>query len=135
MTAVSDDEEDLLRQREELRARIAFYGSTPGYGVVFDVSGWEGLGEELNRLQRAGDFAAMSAAITDDILEACAITATWDELPAALLDRYAGKGARLVCYSTLSQWDRDPASRERWADVTGQFHALAAARPDRPSPR
>ncbi len=128
MTAVSDDEEDLFRQREELRARIAFYGSTPGYGVVFDVSGWEGVGERLNVLQRAGDFAAMSATITDEMLDACAVTATWDDLPAALLARYGGKGARLVCYSTLSQWDRDPASRERWKDVTTRFHALAGGR-------
>jgi probable F420-dependent oxidoreductase len=127
MTAVSDDSDDLEQQREELRARIAFYGSTPGYGIVFDVSGWPGVGERLNALQRAGDFAAMSATITDAMLDACAVTATWDELPAKLIERYAGKGSRLVCYSTLSQWDRDPSSQARWRDVTERFHALAGS--------
>ncbi len=125
MTAVSDDEEDLLRQRNELRHRIAFYGSTPGYGVVFDVSGWPGLGEELNGLQRQRDLAAMASLITDEILDACAITATWADLPQQLLDRYGSRAARLVCYSTLSQWERDPSARERWKDVADRLHVLA----------
>ena len=32
MTAVGDDEADVMSQREELRARLAWYGSTPGTG-------------------------------------------------------------------------------------------------------
>ena len=36
MTAVSDDEAVIAQQRENIRCPIAFYGSTPGYGVVFD---------------------------------------------------------------------------------------------------
>ena len=61
MTAVGDDEDDRARQREQLRQRLAFYGSTPGYGVVFDASGWPGTGERLVQLQRAGDRTALSA--------------------------------------------------------------------------
>jgi alkanesulfonate monooxygenase SsuD/methylene tetrahydromethanopterin reductase-like flavin-dependent oxidoreductase (luciferase family) len=124
MTAVSDDEETRNRQRESIRARIAFYGSTPGYGVVFDSSGWPGVGEELNRLQREGDTAAMTELVTDDIVDAVAITSTWDQLPEKLLDRYCARASDVVCYSTLEHWDDDADALARWQDVTRRFAEL-----------
>jgi probable F420-dependent oxidoreductase len=125
MTAVSDDEQVLERQRDGLRARLAFYGSTPGYGVVFDTSGWPGVGERLNGLQRQGEFAAMTAIITDEMLDALAVTSTWDELPGKLLDRFGDRADDIVCYSVLDNWDDDPASLERWQDVTRRVGELA----------
>ena len=69
MTAVSDNEEVRQQQRDSIRGRPAFYGSTPGYGVVFDASGWPGTGERLNALQRQGDVQAMKDTITDEMVE------------------------------------------------------------------
>jgi probable F420-dependent oxidoreductase len=129
MTAVSDDEEARNRQRESIRARIAFYGSTPGYGVVFDTSGWPGVGEELNRLQREGNVAAMMELVTDSIVDAVAITSTWDQLPARLLERYSGRASDVVCYSALEHWNDEPEARERWEDATRRFRELRAPRP------
>lgn len=125
MTAVSDDERVLERQRDTVRARLAFYGSTPGYGVVFDTSGWPGVGEALNGLQRQGDFAAMTATITDDMVDALAVTATWDELPAKLLDRFGGRADDIVCYSVLDHWDDEPDALGRWQDVTRRVRELS----------
>ncbi len=127
MTAVSDDEAVLERQRNGIRARLAFYGSTPGYGVVFDTSGWPGVGERLTALQREGDFAAMTEAITDDMLDALAVTSSWDDLPRKLLDRYGGRADDIVCYSVLEQWGDDPDSLERWQDVNRRFLELRDA--------
>jgi probable F420-dependent oxidoreductase len=124
MTAVGDDEDDRTRQREQLRQRLAFYGSTPGYGVVFEASGWPGIGERLVQLQRAKDLAALSATITDDMIDAFAVTATWDELPRVLAERYAGRIQRLVCYSAVSQWSQAPESRMRWATAAHKFQEL-----------
>jgi probable F420-dependent oxidoreductase len=124
MTAVSDDEEVRERQRDDIRARLAFYGSTPGYGVVFDSSGWFGVGERLNALQRQSDFGAMTATITDEMLDALAITSTWDDLPAKLLDRFGDRAADIVCYSVLEHWDDDPDSLGRWQDVNRRFGQL-----------
>ncbi len=125
MTAVSDDEAVRARQRDAIRARLAFYGSTPGYGIVFDTSGWPGVGERLNALQREGDFAAMQSTITDEMVDAFAITSTWDELPARLLDRYDGRADDIVCYSVLDHWSDDPDSLERWQDVNRRFGELS----------
>jgi probable F420-dependent oxidoreductase len=117
MTAVSDDDEVREKQRASIRARLAFYGSTPGYGVVFDESGWPGVGEQLNRLQREGKLDEMKRTITDEMVDAFAITSTWDELPARLLDRFGNLADDIVCYSVIEQWDDDPDSLSRWQDV------------------
>lgn len=123
MTAVSDDEGTLRRQREAIRARLAFYGSTPGYGVVFDESGWPGVGEELSQLQRRGDFGAMTALVSDEMVDAMSVTATWEDLPARLADRYRGRADEVVCYSALEHWADDPESMRRWQDVNRRFVA------------
>jgi probable F420-dependent oxidoreductase len=127
MTAVSDDESVRLRQREHIRMRLAFYGSTPGYGVVFDASGWAGVGEELNRLQRAGDVEQMAKTITDEMIDAMAITCSWDELPRKLLARYGTRADQIVCYSVFEQWDDDEDSIGRWQDVNSRFRDLVAS--------
>jgi probable F420-dependent oxidoreductase len=121
MTAVSDDEDVRARQRESIRTRIAFYGSTPGYGVVFDASGWPGVGEELHRLQRTGDLQAMSRAVTDDIIDGIAITSTWEDLPARLVARFAGRADEIVCYSVVEQWSDDTDSLGHWQDINRRF--------------
>jgi probable F420-dependent oxidoreductase len=121
MTAVSDDEADLERQREQIRERLAFYGSTPGYGVVFEASGFPGTGERLVTLQRSGDLKTMVATITDEMIDAFSLTAGWDDLATKLAERYGQRADRIVCYSASSQWADDPDSRERWTAVVAEF--------------
>lgn len=124
MTAVGDDEESVARQREQLRDRIAFYGSTPGYGVVFDASGWPGVGERLSQALRDRDPRGMARLVSDEMLDAMTVTATWPELAKALADKYQGKASAIVCYSAHEQWAADPASAERWQDVISEFKRL-----------
>ena len=127
MTAVADDDELLERQRDGIRARLAFYGSTPGYGIVFDASGWPGVGETLNALQRQGDFDAMKATVTDEMVDALAITSSWDDLPDKIIDRFGDRADEIVCYSVLEQWDDQPDSLERWQDVNERFALIGTA--------
>lgn len=117
MTIVGEREEELSPQREEVRMRIAFYGSTPGYDVVFDTHGWDGVSERLNQLQRAGDVAGMAATVTDEMVDAFAVTASWDGLAPALIDRYGGVARHVICYSASPQWSSHPATLERWSEV------------------
>ena len=126
MTAVSDDESVRERQRQGIRARLAFYGSTPGYGVVFDASGWDGVGERLNLLQKERKLEEMMAVITDDMVDAFAITSTWDELPQKLFDRFGGVADDVVCYSVFEHWGDEPDPMGRWQDVNRRFDKLAA---------
>ena len=125
MTAAADDEPTLLARREHLRRRVAFYGATPGYDVVFAATGFTGLGAELRELMRAGRTDAMAALVTDDLLAAVAVTAGWSDLPAMLAERYSGLADRVVCYATADTLS-DPAEAERWQDVTREFRRLTA---------
>lgn len=125
MIAVSDDDEVRDRQREAIRARVAFYGSTPGYGVIFDTLGWPGVGERLNSLQRSGNFDQMFDTIADEMLDEIAVTSTWDDLPRRLLSRFEGTADDIVCYSVFEQWDDEPDVLARWQDVNRQFRELA----------
>lgn len=125
MTAVSDDDDVRQRQRNGIRARLAFYGSTPGYGIVFDSSGWPGVGERLNSLQREGKMDEMQRLITDEMVDSFAITSTWDDLPEQLVAHLGGIADQIVCYSVLEHWKDDPDSLGRWQDVNRRYHEMA----------
>jgi probable F420-dependent oxidoreductase len=118
MTSVGDTEEEIARAREELRFRVAFYGSTRTYQAVFDAHGWAGIADRLHELQRAGDLAAMAATITDEMLDAFTVSATWDRVADELVARYQGVADRLVMYGAASDWaPGNPGTLERWRDV------------------
>ena len=70
------------RGRDAMRPRLAFYGSTPAYKVILDVHGWGDLQPELNRLSKTGDWATMSALITDEMVDAFSVQGTPDEIGA-----------------------------------------------------
>ncbi len=125
MVAVSDDDAVRDRQREGIRARLAFYGSTPGYGVIFDSLGWPGVGERLNALQRAGSLDQMLKTVTDEMLDELAVTSTWEDLPRRLVSRFGDTADDVVCYSVFDHWDDEPDALARWQDVNRHFRELA----------
>ena len=122
---VGDNEEDLARQRAEVRRQMAFYGTTPTYDVVFEQSGFDGVGETLRRCMARRDFEALDATITDEMLDVFTITATWDDLPAALIDRYDGVVQRIFPYAAQGVFTGTGESRARWADVVSRVKAGA----------
>jgi probable F420-dependent oxidoreductase len=112
---------DTPEEREGLltlaRQQIAFYGSTKNYSFQFDDLGFEGVSARLNDLLKAGDSDAMTATITDEMVEHFAVVATWDDLADALIDRYEGTAARLVTYLTEESLRRSPSDLARWGEV------------------
>ena len=116
-TIVGDSEEERAPQRESVRRQLSFYGSTRTYRPVFETHGWGETSEQLHRLMARGDTDAMAAAITDEMLDAYAVTATWDELPDAILGRYRGVADRVFSYGPAKDWIGDPGLRRRWQAV------------------
>ena len=117
LTIVGDTDEEQERWRQAARFQLAFYGSTRTYRGVFETHGWDGTSERLWELQKAGDLPGMAAVITDEMLDVLAVTATWDSLGPALLERYAGveHPVRIICYfagnslradDTFDQWQQ-----------------------------
>ena len=116
-----------IRDRREMaRAQVAFYGSTPNYGFIFELLGREGTTERLRERQKAGDHAGMVALIDDDLLEAFVVTGTFDELPQRLAQRYGGVAQRVVLYFAGLAWGEDPTSLLRWGEMAHQLRRLTS---------
>jgi alkanesulfonate monooxygenase SsuD/methylene tetrahydromethanopterin reductase-like flavin-dependent oxidoreductase (luciferase family) len=66
--------------RDEVRAQIAFYYTTRLYHTILKPHGWESAGEAAAEAFRRGDLAAMTRAITDEMIDEIAIAGTVPEV-------------------------------------------------------
>jgi probable F420-dependent oxidoreductase len=98
------------------RRQIAFYGSTPAYRPVLELHGWGDLQGELNTLSKRGEWDEMGKLITDEILDAFAVTCPLDDVARAVRARFDGSVDRFSFYQT---YDVEP---ERWSEVLAGFH-------------
>ncbi len=77
ITAVADSTE---QARNEARGQIAFYYTTRLYHSILRPHGWEASGEVIASAFRKGDYAAMTEAVTDEMVDEIAIAGTPDEV-------------------------------------------------------
>lgn len=128
MTATGSTAEEIAQTREHARTMIAFYGSTRTYAPVFEHHGYEGLSDRLHAHQRAGDVAGMTALISDDILDHYVVAAGFDELADALVERYRdlAPNVRLMSYTAINQYARDPSVLTRWGAVAHRIRSATA---------
>ncbi len=87
------------------RRQIAFYGSTPAYREVLELSGRAGLQQELNRLSKAGQWDAMGELIDDRLLAEFAVVGALEDLPRLVAERLSGLTQRVLFSFELP--DRD----------------------------
>jgi probable F420-dependent oxidoreductase len=85
----------------EIRRSLSFYASTPTYRSVLDLHGWGEIGEQLSRLAARGQWNEMPGLVTDEMLDACAIWGTSDDVAAKLRAEYGGLVDRLGIYEAL----------------------------------
>ncbi len=86
LICAAPDEATLAARVPDVRARVAFYASTPGYRAAFEV---HGLGE-LAVLSRAQRWEEMPARINDEVLHTYAVVGTYAEIGRKLVARYRG---------------------------------------------
>jgi len=110
MVIVAETEEELASGRNAMRPRLAFYGSTPAYKVVLETHGWGELQPELNRLSKTGDWATMSALITDEIVDTFAVSGTPEQIAPRMQERY-GDIAQRVSFDTPARLGADRVAR------------------------
>lgn len=109
-----EERESLVRRT---RTQIAFYGSTRNYAFQFDDLGFDGTSAKLNERLKAGDLDGMSAAITDEMLDAFAIVGPWDEVADRVVERYGGLATRVISYLTVEDIARHPDHLARWGEL------------------
>jgi len=90
MCAVGRDDAEIAERLVGLRRQLAFYGSTPAYRGVLEHHGWGELGDELNRLSKRGEWAAMGDAIDDEVVREFAVVGAPDTVASEIRARFTG---------------------------------------------
>jgi probable F420-dependent oxidoreductase len=93
-----DTENERARNAEAVRQQIAFYASTRTYEPVLAAHGWEDVLDDLHEKSLEGDWKGMASLITDEMLDAIAVSGTYQTIGAKLRERYAGLLDRIALY-------------------------------------
>lgn len=114
---MGDSRAEIDKMRETVRMQIAFYASTRTYKPVLDVHGWGDVCLKLNAKAAKGEWQAMADDVTDEMLDAYAVTGAPAEIPALLRERYDGLLDRVAFYHQ----DRSGVNDARWQQIVRDF--------------
>ncbi len=104
---------------EVQRSQVAFYASTPSYRPVLDLHGWGSIGDQLQALAARGQWGEMPQLISDAMLEAFVIVATWDTIADQLRAKYDGLLDRVGLYRPYVPGAEDVPWSRLAADMKG----------------
>jgi probable F420-dependent oxidoreductase len=121
--APGDTPDEVHQWREMARTQVAFYGSTPNYGFIFDQVGREGTTARIREQQKAGDIAGMAAVIDDELLEHFCISGDWASVADGIVQRYRGAATRVVSYFAGMAYSRDPSALGPWGELARAVQA------------
>jgi probable F420-dependent oxidoreductase len=88
LVASGSDDESLAHSIEDVRARIAFYASTPTYRPCLEMYGLGDLARHMSTLSREQRWEELPALVDDKFLDTFAIVGRSDEIGAKLLERF-----------------------------------------------
>ena len=112
-------EEEIEKERQVAKARIAFYASTRSYSPVMATHGWDDTAKKLYRMSVDGQWNEMAGQITDEMLDAFAVIGGYDDIVSKIKDRY-GRYAKSIGFSIPVETTGD---RERLQDMIRQLGA------------
>jgi len=112
-------EEALARVTDTVRARVAFYLSTPSYRRTFELHGWSDIAEQASRLSKQQDWDALPGLVHDDMLHAVATLGTHETIGAQLVERYGSRVDRIE----FSMPVNSPAEAETYRGILGELRA------------
>ena len=88
-------EKQLAVSTETVRARVAFYLSTPAYRRAFELHGWGDIAEQASRLSKAQNWDALPALVDDEMLHTVATLGTHETIAKQLRERYSERVDRI----------------------------------------
>ncbi len=95
LVGTAPDSESLARVTETVRARVAFYLSTPSYRRTFELHGWDDIAIEASRLSKAQDWETLPTLVHDEMLHTVATLGTYDTIAGQLNERYGSRVDRI----------------------------------------
>jgi probable F420-dependent oxidoreductase len=120
LIATAPDQAALAEKIRDVRARVAFYASTPAYFAAFRAHGLDDLADELKALSKAQRWEEMPKYISDEVLHTYAVVGTYDEIADKLIERY-GDFASSVEFSIPVA---NAANRQRLRAMAAELQAL-----------
>jgi probable F420-dependent oxidoreductase len=117
------DEATVAEGLEQVRRRLAFYGSTRSYLPILSLHGLDELGLKLHAMSLAGRWNEMAGEVPGDVVRIFAACGTYDEITNAIDARFGG----LADSIEMSFPAGTPAGlqRELLADIRRIPHAFA----------
>jgi probable F420-dependent oxidoreductase len=88
LIAAAVNEEQLEKRIRDVRARIAFYASTPAYRPAFEIWGHGELADRLSILSREQRWEEMPSYIDDDMLHKYAVVGLYDDVAEKIVERF-----------------------------------------------
>ncbi len=95
LVGTAADEEALAVVSETVRARVAFYLSTPSYRRTFELHGWGDIAEQASVLSKQQKWDDLPALVHDEMLHTVATLGTHDTIASQLVERYRGRVDRI----------------------------------------
>ena len=117
LVATAPDRATLADRIQDVRARVAFYASTPTYLAAFETDGHAETARKLQALSRAQRWEEMPALVSDEMLGTYAVIGTHDEIAAKLKARYGGLATHLEFTMPLAAPDDTETLRELIAEL------------------
>jgi hypothetical protein len=102
-----------------VRARLAFYVSTPAYRPAVEHHGLGDLARQLSLLARAQDWEKMPDYISDEILNLYAVIGTHDEIAERLCQRFGG----IITNCEFSIAVKNDADKQRLTQIVKRVQA------------
>ena len=117
--ATGRNDDQIERARDLCRGQIAFYASTRVYHPVLEVHGWQEVGQRLTAKAAKGDWQAMAAEITDEMLDVYTVTGPFSDIANRIKKRYDGLLDRFAFYFPYERGHDDDAWRNIIRDFNG----------------
>jgi alkanesulfonate monooxygenase SsuD/methylene tetrahydromethanopterin reductase-like flavin-dependent oxidoreductase (luciferase family) len=117
LIGTAPDAATLERVVRTVRARVAFYLSTPSYRRAFRVHGWEDIAEQASVLSRAQRWEELPGLVHDEMLHTVATIGTYDEIAGKLNERFADRVDRLEFSVPVNS----PADAEAFRAILAQL--------------
>ena len=112
LIGTAPDSTKLERVAETVRARVAFYLSTPSYRSAFEVYGWGDIAREASQLSRAQRWDDLPGLVNDEMLHTVATIGTYDQIADKLNDRFAERLDRIEFSIPVTNADDADAYRQ-----------------------
>jgi len=88
--ASGPDEEAVMAAREQMRKRVAFYGSTRAYEPIFAHHGWTDLAPALRELIAQNRWSDLHTLVNDEVLDRFCIAGTYETIAEDVRKRLGG---------------------------------------------